>query len=95
MIREHGDVAIVGAGFAGSVLALVLQRAGLGHAPRGLVREALRLLWEREGWPRSDMDASAWQRLTELTLGNVPAIDLPGGLRGRCRDNVVLIGPAS
>ncbi len=29
MIREHGDVAIVGAGFAGSVLALVLQRAGL------------------------------------------------------------------
>src|SRR5271165_2708285 len=29
MIREDCDVAIVGAGFAGSVLALVLQRAGL------------------------------------------------------------------
>jgi FADH2 O2-dependent halogenase len=29
MIRAHGDVAIVGAGFAGSVLALVLRQAGL------------------------------------------------------------------
>src|SRR5262249_33944098 len=28
MIREHADVAILGAGFAGSVMALVLQRIG-------------------------------------------------------------------
>ena len=28
MIREHGDVAVLGAGFAGSMMALVLQRIG-------------------------------------------------------------------
>lgn len=28
MIREHGDVAVLGAGFAGSIMAQVLQRIG-------------------------------------------------------------------
>jgi tRNA(Ile)-lysidine synthase len=73
---------------------VVLEREALRSAPRILVKVTLRLIWEREGWPRGAMNAAAWQRLAAVVLGKTPATDLPGGFRAMGRQSVVLIGPA-
>jgi tRNA(Ile)-lysidine synthase len=72
---------------------LVLDRGRLAEAPRHLVREAFRLLWERENWPLGQMDFDAWDRLAGLVFGEGEATDLPGRIRVRCRDRVVQAGP--
>jgi hypothetical protein len=35
----------------------------------------------------------AWDRLAGLVLGAGTAIDLPGGIRARCRGQVLQVGP--
>jgi tRNA(Ile)-lysidine synthase len=78
---------------AGSLV--VLDRQRLAAAPRHLVREVFRLVWDREGWPLGRMSFAAWERLAGLAfaeLGGVMALDLPGGIQARCRERVVQVG---
>lgn len=74
---------------AGAVL--VLDRAVFAVAPRSLVREALRLVWMREAWPQGEMGFADWGRLTCVALGELRAVDLPGGVRARLRGEVVQV----
>lgn len=74
---------------------IVLDRHILAAAPRNLVRETFRLVWEREGWPTNGMTFAAWDRLASVAAGDLPSLDLPGGLHACCREQVVQVGPAS
>ena len=69
--------------------AIILDATVLTAAPRALVRAALRLLWEREGWPMSDMTFEAWERAVEVACRNVGACDFPGGVTMRHSGRVV------
>jgi len=68
---------------------VVLDARRLGEAPPLLVREALRLLWEREGWPEGEMGFDAWQRAAAVVAGTETAVDFPGGVRLRRVGHVV------
>jgi tRNA(Ile)-lysidine synthase len=72
---------------AGAVV--VLDRRRLARAPRPLVREALRLLWDREGWPARGMNFASWERLAGLSRGEGVAADLPDGIRARATERVL------
>src|SRR2546423_6478738 len=58
----------------------VLDAERLGAAPRDLRREALRQLWQREGWSRDRMRYTDWDRLAAVAAGELTAVDLPGRL---------------
>jgi tRNA(Ile)-lysidine synthase len=75
---------------AGSLV--VLDRVRLAAASRRLVRAAFRRVWRREGWPLARMGQAAWERLADLVFGDVPAVDLPGGVHARRRERVVQVG---
>jgi tRNA(Ile)-lysidine synthase len=68
---------------------IVLDCTPLREAPRRLVREVFRLVWRREDWPTSAMDYPAWDRLAALVCDELPAVDLPGGVRAVRRERVV------
>jgi tRNA(Ile)-lysidine synthase len=68
---------------------IILDAGTLVAAPRAVVRAALRLVWEREGWPMSEMDFAAWERAVEVAGGNAPACDFPGGVSMRLAGRVV------
>jgi tRNA(Ile)-lysidine synthase len=71
---------------------LILDAVKLATAHPFLVREMLRLLWHREGWPASDMTADHWTRLVAVARGNLAAEDFPEGLSARRVGRVVQIG---
>ncbi len=71
--------------------AIILDAATLLAAPRAVLRAALRLLWEREGWPMADMPFDAWERAIEVAGGNAPACDFPAGITMRHAGRVVQI----
>jgi tRNA(Ile)-lysidine synthase len=71
---------------------LVFDHRALLAAPRHSVREMFRQVWDREGWPVGRMDHAAWERLADVALGVLNAVDLPGGLHARRRERVVQIG---
>jgi len=73
---------------------VVLDRNRLAAVARHHVRDVFRLLWEREGWPAGRMTFHAWDQLADLTLGQLSAIDLPGGIQARARERVVQVGRA-
>ena len=73
----------------------VLDRPPLAAAVPSLVREVLNLLWAREGWPRGDLTATHWDRAAAVVRGEVPAWDLPGGIRIVGTARVVRVGPAA
>jgi tRNA(Ile)-lysidine synthase len=76
---------------AGAVM--VFDRETIAAAPRNLVREAFRLVWERENWPAHAMAFEHWDRLAAVARGEIPAVDFPGGIRGRGHGRVVqLVG---
>jgi tRNA(Ile)-lysidine synthase len=54
-----------------------------------VLRAALRLVWERESWPMSDMTFDAWNRAVEIAGGNATACDFPGGVTMRHAGRVV------
>ena len=58
--------------------AVELPRAGAVVVLRAepLSRDAVRLLWKREGWPTDRMTHAHWRRLAALEVG-----DYPGGVR--------------
>jgi tRNA(Ile)-lysidine synthase len=72
---------------AGAVL--VFDRRPLARASRHTVRDMFRLVWRRAGWPQGDMSFAAWDRLAAVALGELAAVDLPGGIHARSRPNVV------
>ncbi len=77
---------------AGSIR--ILDAATLAAASRNLCREALRQLWQREGWRRDAMRRSDWDRVASIATGERSAADLPGHLRARRRGKIVQIGPS-
>jgi tRNA(Ile)-lysidine synthase len=74
---------------------LILDRAALMAAPRRLVRELFRLLWQRENWPLDPMTFRHWDRLADLVERKTGGLELPAGLRARVAGRVVQVGPAS
>ena len=66
-------------------LAAELACQSLLHEPPLLVREILRGLWRRQGWPEQDMSFDKWEELRRLvqspTSGESQYLNLPGGLR--------------
>lgn len=72
---------------------VVLDGVRFGAAPRPQLREALRLLWEREGWPMGQMGFDAWERAAAAAMGETTAADLPGGVRIHRRGRVVRVKP--
>jgi hypothetical protein len=74
---------------AGAVL--IFDRQILVASGRPLVREAFRLVWQREGWPLGAMDFAAWERVADVALGELPVVDLPGPVQMRSRELVVQV----
>ncbi len=70
---------------------IVLDTQTLVHAPRHILREMFRRLWQREGWPLKDMDRTCWEKLAAVAWGELPAWDLPGGLRVQRKYHVVQV----
>lgn len=71
---------------------LVFDGAKLAAVPRHRLREALRLVFEREGWPVSGMGYDHWERLASVASGEASAVELPDGVRGCCRGRVFQLG---
>jgi tRNA(Ile)-lysidine synthase len=68
---------------------LVFSRDRLSQAQRNLVREAFRLVWERQGWRQRQMGFDQWNRLVEVARGHLKAADLPGHIRAIGRERVI------
>jgi tRNA(Ile)-lysidine synthase len=68
---------------------LIFKRERLSAAPRRVVCEMFRVIWEREGWATGRMSFTAWERLADVALGKATGVDLPGGERVLCRERVV------
>ncbi len=75
--------------------AIILDAGEFLSAPRAVTRAALRLLWEREGWPVADMTFDAWERAVEVACRNVGACDFPGGVSMRHAGRVVQVSRRS
>jgi tRNA(Ile)-lysidine synthase len=71
----------------------VLDREQLASAAPSLVREALNILWVREGWPRGDLTANHWDRVVAVVRGECRAWELPGGICVVGTTRVVRVGP--
>jgi tRNA(Ile)-lysidine synthase len=63
---------------------VILDRQVLTEGPRLLVREVMRLIWAREGWPMGEMDFDQWDRAAVLANH-----DFPGGVTMRGKERVV------
>ena len=56
-----------------------------------LVREMLRLIWQREGWPLGDMGFDDWDRAESIVRGVTTGNDFPGRVRMRLAGQVIQI----
>jgi tRNA(Ile)-lysidine synthase len=74
---------------------LVFNRQPLAGCPPPLIREMFRLAWCRQGWPEQAMGFAEWDRLAAVAVGELGAVDLPGGFRARAGERVVQLGPVS
>lgn len=72
---------------AGSMI--VLQREPMAAATTFQVRELLRLVWQREGWPQGAMGYDDWQRAALLLQGAGGGQDFPDGVQIRAQAKVV------
>jgi tRNA(Ile)-lysidine synthase len=70
---------------------LVFSAAKLQEASANLLREMLRLVWQREGWPMGDMDFERWNWLVEIVREARPAGDFPGRIHVQGVGGVVQI----
>lgn len=55
-----------------------------------LIRETLRAIWSRAGWPLKRMGFREWQRLAELVIDGT-AINLPGQIDARRRGTLLIL----
>ncbi|MBN9519134.1 tRNA lysidine(34) synthetase TilS [bacterium] len=74
---------------------VILDAATLTAADPLLAREAVRRLWEREGWPTNQFRAAHWHRVLAVATGHPPAADFPGGVGVRRVGRVVRLGRRS
>lgn len=74
---------------AGNILVFSADR--LRQASPNLLREMFRLVWQREGWPRGDMDFERWNRLVEIVLESRSAWDFPGKIHVRRVGGVIQV----
>ena len=74
---------------------LVFDQARLSGAARNQVREAFRLLWQREGWPTGSASFDTWERAAAVVFGELTAVDLPGSVRVRHKGRVVQVTRAA
>jgi tRNA(Ile)-lysidine synthase len=66
----------------------------LANSPLPLVREVCRIAWQQAQWPLQAMGFDEWQELAELIIGERDmTINLPGGIRGRRENSVVVLEP--
>jgi tRNA(Ile)-lysidine synthase len=70
----------------------ILDARKLGKASRHMVRETIRLLWQRQEWSRDGMNFDDWDRAASVVLGEFPAVDLPGRIKVRRHGNVIRLG---
>jgi tRNA(Ile)-lysidine synthase len=68
---------------------IILKRVPLEAAGPVLVRELLRLVWQREGWPQGAMGFVDWDRAAALVSGASAGNDFPGGVRVRALAHVI------
>jgi tRNA(Ile)-lysidine synthase len=68
---------------------VILDRRELQKCPPLLVTSALRLVWEREGWPMGEMTAEHWKRAADIVYGATSAAEFPGGVTVRTAGQVV------
>jgi tRNA(Ile)-lysidine synthase len=71
---------------------IILDRGRLAGVPRNRLRELFRVLWAREGWSLGGMGYRDWDRLAAVACGELPAADLPGGVRACAVGRVVQVG---
>jgi tRNA(Ile)-lysidine synthase len=72
---------------------VVLDCGRLSAGARNLIREAFRLLWQREGWSAGGASFASWERAAAVALGELGAVDLPGRVRVRRQGRVVQVLP--
>jgi len=92
-IEEEVAALLDQAEFARAGRVVILDCARIQSAPSHLVRELLHRVWEREKWSRGGMTLSHWERAADVARGNVPAWDLPDGIRIAATKRVVRMGP--
>ncbi|MDB5305904.1 MAG: tilS [Gemmataceae bacterium] len=73
---------------------VILDAGILTAAPQLVLRAALRLIWEREGWPMGEMGYFQWERAVDVAQHLSGGWDFPGGVSARYRGRVVQIGRA-
>ena len=59
------------------------------------LRELWRAVWQRENWRDGAMTRQHWQRLADVSLGKITAVDCPDGIRVRRLERVVRAGPGA
>ena len=74
---------------------VILDAALLAAAAPLVTRAALRLVWEREGWPMDRAGSDAWGRAAAVVTGEAGGWDFPAGISLRRRGRVVRIGRGS
>jgi tRNA(Ile)-lysidine synthase len=73
---------------------LVFELARLREATRRRVRLLFRLVWEREGWSTGEMGRREWGRLEAVVFDALTAVDLPGRIHVRRKEQVLQVTPA-
>jgi len=91
--HEAAALALLGAVELSSIDGTIfIDRKKLRGVPRHRVREMLRALWMREGWPVSEMGFADWERAADVVAAVVRGVDLPGVRMSRSRGVVSLRG---
>jgi tRNA(Ile)-lysidine synthase len=94
-LQARARQALAAAERPGSGGVVTLAAAALAPAPRPVLREVLRVVWEREGWPMGRMTLDHWERVADLIHPGGPPQDLPGGVRARSRRGLVYLAQTS
>jgi tRNA(Ile)-lysidine synthase len=85
--QAHALLADVELPRAGAMI--VLKREPLQTAGLVLLRELLRIVWQREGWPQGAMGFVDWDRAAALVSGASAGNDFPSGVRVRATEQVI------
>ncbi len=70
---------------------VILDQRKLRDAAPLLLSSALRLVWEREGWPMGEMTSEHWHRAAAVIRGEERAAEFPGGMTVRTAGQVVQV----